>query len=347
MRSYRTSKRRVIIGIIVAIVLIAAFGLFMYLIEHHGLLDEQFGDTGEWGRDDLEIQLDDKLYTSDDDIDTYLMIGLDSGGEDKGEGYNGELADFLVLLIADNTTKRYAFYQLDRNSMVDMRIPDYKNGVDEYATQQLCLAHWYGLDADERNKNTVEAVSTLLGGLVPNNYYVLNMEDIGKVNNAIGGVTVTIEQDMTNEDPAFTEGATVKLDDKQAEKFVRARMSVGDGTNKSRMSRQKQYMQKAYEIVYGHLAEEPEYVNDLADRLHGVVEIGENSDKMSKLTNQIVNFENVGTIQFDGESKVGETQEDGAEYEEFYVDENSVAECLGMVINLRELTEEEADKDDE
>ena len=106
-------------------------------------------------------------------------------------------------------------------------------------------------------------------------------------------------------------------------------------------------MQKAYEIVYGHLAEEPEYVNDLADRLHGVVEIGENSDKMSKLTNQIVNFENVGTIQFDGESKVGETQEDGAEYEEFYVDENSVAECLGMVINLRELTEEEADKDDE
>ena len=120
MRSYRTSKRRVIIGIIVAIVLIAAFGLFMYLIEHHGLLDEQFGDTGEWGRDDLEIQLDDKLYTSDDDIDTYLMIGLDSGGEDKGEGYNGELADFLVLLIADNTTPAEAgdyFFQKNQKTL--------------------------------------------------------------------------------------------------------------------------------------------------------------------------------------------------------------------------------------
>ena len=342
MRQGRASKKRIIITAAAAVVLIAAFGLIMYLIEQHGLLDEQFGDTGSWGSgDDFQIELANTLYTTDDSVDTYLLLGIDGGGDDKGEGYNGELADYLVMLIVDNTTKKYAFLEMDRNSMIDMRVPNYKGGSDEYAVQQLCISHWYGRDADERNENTLEAVSTLLGGLEAKNYYVLNMADIGKVNNAIGGVTVKIDQDMTNVDPAFTEGATVKLDDEQAEKFVRARMNVGDGTNKARMGRQNQFMQNAFDMVYGQLTEDPEYINELAEKLDGVIATGDNPDKTSKLSNQLVKYENLGTLHISGESKLGETQGDGKEYEEFYADEASIAECLGKVIDLQADTEEE------
>ena len=75
MRQGRVSKKRIIITAAVAVVLIVAFGLIMYLIEQHGLLDEQFGDTGSWGSgDELQIELADTLYTTDDSVDTYLLM---------------------------------------------------------------------------------------------------------------------------------------------------------------------------------------------------------------------------------------------------------------------------------
>ena len=93
----RGSRRRVLIGILVAVLLIALFGLAIYLIEKHGLLDEQFGDSGDWGKNGAEqfsLELNDREYVSSDDIDAYLVIGKDDPKEGE-QGYNGEMADFM------------------------------------------------------------------------------------------------------------------------------------------------------------------------------------------------------------------------------------------------------------
>ena len=69
MRSSRDGKSKIIIGILAAALLIAAFGVGMYLMEKRGVIDEQFGDTGDWGSDDAEEildTLDDMEYTSTD-----------------------------------------------------------------------------------------------------------------------------------------------------------------------------------------------------------------------------------------------------------------------------------------
>lgn len=86
--------------------------------------------------------------------------------------------------------------------------------------------------------------SSLLGDVDIDGYAMLNTDSIGVINSAVGGVTVTIPEDMTDVDPAFVSGAVVKLDDEQAEKFARARMKVGDGHNSSRMERQSLYAKK-------------------------------------------------------------------------------------------------------
>ena len=90
--------------------------------------------------------------------------------------------------------------------------------------------------------NTVETVEKLLHGIIIHHYVVMDMQAIPLVNDAIGGVVVTLEDDFTVYDPVMVEGATLRLMGDQAEFFVRGRMTVADGTNASRMGRQQQYL---------------------------------------------------------------------------------------------------------
>lgn len=336
--SNKRSKRKILAGIIAALIAIALFGLVIYLIEHRGFRDEQFGDSGDWGdeEDQVELEFGDKYYVSDDNINAYLIIGTDAGGEDLGEAYKGELADFLTLMLVDNTTKKFAFMQIDRNSMMDIQVLDEDGDSYGFIPQQICLAHWYGKSAEQRNENTVEAVSRFFGGLDIDNYYTINMADMDKINNAIGGVVVDIDTDMTDVDPEFVKGESVLLTDGQAEKFVRARLNVGNSTNKERMARQTQYMQKAYNLVMGQLRENPEYINELYDSLTDVIESGEDTGELSRMTNQLLTYESLGILQFDGKTKVADTQGDGKEHEEFYTDESSIIANLRKVMDLRE-----------
>ena len=344
----RGRRKTILIGILVLAVAVIGLWLVMRIIENQGIIDEQFGDSGNWGGgDEIQLELDNKLYECSDRLDSYLLIGLDRGDYDYEEGYNGELADFQTLLIVDSTTKKYGFIQFDRNSMVEMRVPGYNGREDSTRFQQITLSHWYGLTPEERNENTVAALALLTGGFEADSYYALKMENIGTVNDAIGGVTVKIEEDLTEVDPAFTKGAEIKLTGKQAEAFVRARMGVSDGTNRSRMGRQTQFMQSAYNTVYDRITEDPEYINGLAEQLKDVVETDTSPKNISKLTNQLITYENVGILKPEGETKLEDTRGDGNQYEAFYMNEASLVSCFQKIMDLREVTEEEQAEEEE
>lgn len=77
----------------------------------------------------------------------------------------------------------------------------------------------------------------------------MDMEDIATLNDALGGVTVTLEEDFTQEDPSMIPGTTMTLTGNQAEIFVRYRATVADGTNANRMKRQRTYMTAVLEML--------------------------------------------------------------------------------------------------
>lgn len=340
MRRTRINKRTIVLVIFAALIAILLFWLAIRFIAGRGILDEQFGDTGKWGQDAEEeenyLSIGDKDYISEDDIDVYVIAGTDAGGEDKGKGYNGELADFIVVAILDNTTEKYGFYQIDRNTMVDVPVVNDEGDIQDFALQQVCTAHWYGFDEEQRNDILCMAVSDTIGGLETDGYYVLNMKDIGEVNDAIGGVTVDIETDMTDLDPAFKEGATLHLNGKQAENFLRARMGVGDGTNQSRMERQQQYMQRAYSMVIDQLRENPDYINDLYAQLNEKVESDGTGKRVSQIADKIMRYESQGFISFSGKTEINDTMDEGITHEEFYQDPASVLSGLRKVMNIKE-----------
>lgn len=69
---------------------------------------------------------------------------------------------------------------------------------------QICLAHGYGVDKQERCKNTLASVQALLGGQSIELYVEIPLDGIGALNDLLGGVTVTLLDDFTASDPTMT-----------------------------------------------------------------------------------------------------------------------------------------------
>ena len=100
----------------------------------------------------------------------------------------------------------------------------------------------------------------------------LDMGGITALNDALGGVTVTLEDDFSALDPEMRKGATITLRGRQAEYFVRGRMNVGDGTNASRMRRQQAFIRGAEEMIRQGMKEDMNYIGKLYDALDGHVQ---------------------------------------------------------------------------
>ena len=354
-RMRRGTKRRLLAGGLIAAFAFVLLGAALMAYERSSRKREEIGDSGSWNQEqeetaeeELQLTLNDRVYAYSDQVESYLLIGTDNSSADPEaeQGFDGDLADFLVLFVADSDTGKYGFIQIDRDTITDVPILDENGDETGTAQEQICTAHWYGQDEAERNANTVYTVSELLGGLPVDGYYCMNMKDIPALNHAVGGVSVKIEEDLKEIDPAMTQGAEILLTDEQAEKFVRARMAVGDGTNRSRLRRQRQYMENMYRQVHSRLSDNASYINDLYKELRTILDTDQPDKTVSELAVKIRDCEYVGILTPDGESARGQMLDDGEMHSEFYVDEASIAENLGKIIDLRDATDEVITEDE-
>ena len=183
------------------------------------------------------------LHYRENEVTNYLFIGVDMENVTQVSGHqSGGQADFLVVLSIDRVRRSITPVMLDRDVMVEMQTYGVFGHPAGTRVMQLCLAQAYsGVDVSG-SVNTMETVEKLLQGIDIHHYVVLDMTAIPLVNDALGGVEVTLQDDFTSFDSAMTKGTTLRLMGKQAEFFVRGRMTVADGSNASRMGRQQQYL---------------------------------------------------------------------------------------------------------
>lgn len=231
-----------------------------------GSLDRRFAS------DELTLRYADRTWTyRKRELTNLLLIGVDWAEMDSpaASGRYAGQADFLLLLTFDKKNRTISTLQIDRDTMTDIRVygpfGDY-TGIRE---TQICLSHAYGATAVENCENTVWAASRLLGNIPVDGYLALDMSAITALNDALGGVTVTLEEDFSALDPQMVRGATITLQGKQAETFVRGRTGVGDGTNAARMKRQKAFMQKAGDLIAEGLERDSGFAGTLLDALSG------------------------------------------------------------------------------
>ena len=106
------------------------------------------------------------------------------------------------------------------------------------------MAFAYGDGKEKSCELLQEAVSNLLFDLKIDGYLATNISSIALLNDEVGGVTVTIQDEgLDSRDPVLTKGSTVRLNGKQAEIFVRYRDITKAQTAIGRMDRQKHYME--------------------------------------------------------------------------------------------------------
>ena len=258
------------------------------------------------------------------DLTNLLLIGVDweESANAVSDRY-GSQADFLLLLTIDRENKAVATLQLDRDTMTGIRVFGPFGDYTGVRQMQLCLAHAYGQSAKENCENTVWAVSRLLGDIPIDGYLALDMSGISILNDALGGVTVTLEEDFSAIDPQMTQGATLTLQGSQAEAFVRGRRSVGDGTNASRMKRQRAFIRAAEELLVQGMSEDYDYVGNIYDALgeHMIT-----SFRRGWLINKAYEsreYQRQSTLTPAGSHSVGE---DG--FMEFHVDQDALCEML-------------------
>lgn len=300
-----------------------------------------------WTDENL-VDIGDKLYGFDHRLETFLFVGTDNSGSGNSdpEDFRGPMADFLLLMVLDHTKNTIGYLQIDRNTVTDVDELDARGEVIDTRELQICTAHWYGRNPEMCAENTVNAVKSYLGDLENiDGYFVINMDDIGRLNHTVGGVEVTIEDDMDAADATLAKGKTLVLDDEQAEHFLRARTNVEGSKNAERMKRQRQYMTSFFEKVKEKTMENPKFGIDLWDMLKDVSVSNMNGNDFSRIAQKLLKGENKGIHTIKGETVLGYILEDGVEHEEFYPDVDSLRDEMVELFSLVPVEDEEEDEE--
>lgn len=270
------------------------------------------------------LTYDGQEYPMKPHLQTVLLIGTDAleAYEEKTEGvkpfYNYHQADFLTLLVLDTERNTAEILQLNRDTMTDVPWLDVLGNYGGTEFKQLCLAYNYGDGGMKSCRNTVSAVSSLLFDAPIDHYIQIPMTAIGALNDMVGGVPVTMEEDLTAVDPAFAEGATVWLDGGQAEKFVRARMGLENDTNLARMKRQRQYLDSFQKRAREAFHSDSEFMVKQLEKLSEFLQSDLTAQQLSDLLTRLDTCE-ISPIRYaEGELKTGER------YYEFYPEEGSL-----------------------
>ncbi len=240
---------------------------------------------------------------------------------DSGTYSNPGASDAVMLLIFDEKNETWSVLQLNRDTMLD--IPVLGLGGKEAGTTygQLALAHTYGSGLEDSCINTRKAVSNLLGGISIDYYIAMNMDAVTVLNDAVGGVTVTVTDDFSDVDPTITMGQ-LTLQGEQALNFVRDRQNVGDQKNASRMERHREYMEGFREALREKLNESAGFV---VETYSAVAPYLVSDCPINTLTSMIERYEDYqfsGVITPEGENTVGKM------YYEFYADEEKLDELI-------------------
>lgn len=187
-----------------------------------------------------------EIWQYNEDIMTFLCMGVDARSgvtKEKTPGKGGQ-ADAILLIVANPHTESIQVININRDSMTDIEVYDTDGGYAGKEKRQIALQYAYGDGRVSSCELMEKAVSELFYGIPIHGYVALDMESIPTLNDSVGGVTVTVPEDMTKYKSGWSEGAEITLKGNDALLFVREREdeSAELGTNLRRILRQKQYL---------------------------------------------------------------------------------------------------------
>lgn len=297
--------------------------------------------TGEGLWQEGWLQYEGRIYEYNDDIMTFLIMGIDKNGEveDSQGAADGGQADALFLVVADRRKKEIRLVGINRDTMVDINAYDaYGEGTDGSAKAQIAVQHGFGDGRELSCELTKNAVSGLFYNLPIHGYAAVNMDAIPVINDAVGGVTLEAIEDIDTDKygksigKVWHEGEEIHLQGMEAYCYVRWRDREKFESARLRLARQKQYLEafleKARSETKKNITLPIRLYGDLAPYMVTDISIDETAYLAGELVGYTLAPEGIYTLS--GETIRGES------YEEFYPDEEAL-KALMIAVFYREV----------
>lgn len=268
-----------------------------------------------------KVVIDGVTYIAKENIETYLFLGIDrAGSAEPIDGYiGGGQSDVQMVLVIDHDAASWQLLQLNRDSMVEVPVLGVTGVVVGTEFEQLCLAHTYGDGMKKSCINNVNTVSKLLWDQPIDGYLSLRVDAVAILNDAVGGVPVTVTSDFAAVDSSLCVGQTVTLTGEQAATFIRVRKDVDDETNIARMARQRQYLSALFDKLPKI---DNETVLDAYNQVQDYTVTNLGSQTVVDMTDYLKTYKKQDVLTIDGESRV----EDG--FVAYYLDEDSLTQTI-------------------
>lgn len=269
------------------------------------------------------IEYNGKKYFPRQDIKTFLIMGIDKEGKvaDSGSYNNDGACDVAVLAVFDEAAEEYTLLCLNRDTMVEMPVLGVGGKRAGTTVAQLALSHTYGSGLKDSCENTKETVSDFLGGIKIDYYVSFNMDAIGILTDAVGGVKVNVTDDFSAVEPSITKGELV-LDSSKALTFIRTRKGVGDQMNISRMERHKEFMNGFFSALGRKLDESDTFVLNAFEDVSEYMVTDCSVDVLGGFASRYSDYTLKEIVSPEGDNKKG------TEYIEFYADEDKLDELV-------------------
>ena len=322
------TKKTMLITILTAAIVLIAAAVLWYLCQNVSLdrFNRKQGETATSSETTADSTSDTifyngKEYSYNKNLTNILFMGVDKDAKaslSNMPGTSGQ-ADCLMILSMDKSKGTARILQVSRDTMTDVDLFDVSGKYYTSVQAQIALQYAYGNGVQSSCFATKKTVSELLYDLPIDGYLSLNLAAISLLNDAVGGVTVTVPEDYTEIDPAFTAGATLTLTGEQAEKYVRKRDITVFGSNNGRMRRQMQYIPALIQSIRKKVGSGGDYYKMLEPILEPYMATDLSADQINQLGRY--EFLEDETEYLQGEMKQGE-------HDEFYVDEENLQEIL-------------------
>lgn len=284
----------------------------------------------DWAAGDAaykRISYEGATYKYREEYINILCLGVDKeeamdtrNDEDNSVGQ----ADAIFLVSIDVKRDEIHVLSIPRDTMVNLYMYDGDGNYKGTRSGQLTLQYAYGNGQEFSAQLVSQRVAELLNYIPIHGYVAINLESLLAINEAIGGVDITMDEDYTLLDPAFTKGATIHLEGQQLYQYIHGRDITVRGSSYTRINRMKQYMKAFYEKAKVVLAED----------VSGIIPIFEavEKDMVTSLTGTDIVYlatEAMGSSFLDenmywlpGEPVRGEM------YEEYYPDQIAITEMI-------------------
>lgn len=272
------------------------------------------------------VRYDGKIYEYNDNIMTFLVMGIDKYGEvtENPDAYSGGQADALFLVVADRSTKTFSIIGINRDTMTDVKLYNvHAEGYEQTVTAQISTQYAFGDGMEFSCELTRDAVSALFFDLPINRYVTIYLDAVPELNDAVGGVEVTVLEDLTKIIPEWTEGTQVKLMGQDAFWYVKWRDTTIFESNRGRMARQRQYLTGYVAKAKAAVKQDITLPVSLYKKLAPYMVTDISVDETAYLAGELINYT------FDGEIYTLEgTTKRGEVHEEFYPDMDDLRDLM-------------------